>query len=73
MSEMKNLLDQTRMIASKERLERYPSLQKGREDVLVAGIIICLVILKCYGFNEMTVTEGGILEGLMCAESFPAE
>lgn len=54
-----------------QRLKKYPSLEKGREDVLPAGILICEAMMEMFGFNNIHVTEGGLLEGLIIAEKFP--
>lgn len=52
------------------RIEQYPALEKGREDVIIPGILICLAMMERFGHSLMKVTEGGLLEGLVYAETF---
>ena len=46
---------------------KIPSLEKGREDVIIAGILIILRTMGFFGFNEMVVSDAGLLEGVMIA------
>jgi exopolyphosphatase/guanosine-5'-triphosphate,3'-diphosphate pyrophosphatase len=55
-----------------ERLS-MPGLEKGREDVIVAGALICLAVLKFFQREEMLVTEGGVLEGLAYWATWPVD
>jgi exopolyphosphatase / guanosine-5'-triphosphate,3'-diphosphate pyrophosphatase len=41
-----------------------PVMAPGREDVIVAGSVILLEILRRWGFEECTVSERDILDGL---------
>jgi exopolyphosphatase/guanosine-5'-triphosphate,3'-diphosphate pyrophosphatase len=47
----------------------------GREDVIVAGAVILLEILRRWGFDECVVSEKDLLDGLvievLAAEDFP--
>ena len=52
------------------RLMGFPSLEPGREDVIIPGTQICLALMEFLGQEEIHVTNGGILEGLIHAESF---
>lgn len=55
-----------------DRLVRLPAreratlgpMQPGREDVIAAGALIVAAVLERYGFEEMTVSEADILDGL---------
>ncbi len=41
-----------------------PGLQAGREDVILAGALIVLSVMELFGFDELTVCDSGILEGI---------
>jgi len=53
-----------------ERLA-IPGLEKGREDLLPAGAIICREAMDFLGVQRMLVTEGGVLEGLALLPVWP--
>ena len=42
-----------------------PGMPAGREDVIMAGMAITLVVMEEGGFARLTVTEGSLLEGLL--------
>ncbi len=44
---------------------KIPSLEKGREDVILAGILIILKTMELLDFKEMVVSDSGLLEGVM--------
>ena len=46
-----------------ERL-RLPGMQKGREDVIVCGMLILLEVLDYFSLNEYTVSTRGVRYGL---------
>jgi len=56
-----------RRLASMTLKERrgVPGLERGREDVIIAGASIVLGVMAQFGFRELSVTEGGLLEGLL--------
>lgn len=41
------------------------ALEGGREDLIVAGTVIVLRTMEMFGFDRMTVSDGGLLEGVM--------
>lgn len=47
-------------------LERIsiPGLEKGREDLIMAGILITTHIMDTFGFSRLKVSDYGLLEGL---------
>ena len=51
-------------LAPEERLA-IPGLQKGREDLIIAGILITLQTMELFGIEEMKVSDYGLLEGLV--------
>jgi exopolyphosphatase / guanosine-5'-triphosphate,3'-diphosphate pyrophosphatase len=42
-----------------------PVMAPGREDVIVAGAVILVEILRRWGFEECVVSERDILDGLL--------
>jgi exopolyphosphatase/guanosine-5'-triphosphate,3'-diphosphate pyrophosphatase len=47
-----------------ERL-KVPGLEKGREDLIIAGILITLKTMDKFGFRKLKASDSGLLEGLM--------
>ena len=47
-----------------ERLT-VPGLEKGREDLIIAGILITLKTMEIFGFERLTVSDFGLLEGVL--------
>lgn len=46
-----------------ERLA-VPGLEKGREDLIVAGTLVTLETMRRFGFSRMKVSDSGLLEGV---------
>jgi exopolyphosphatase/guanosine-5'-triphosphate,3'-diphosphate pyrophosphatase len=42
-----------------------PGIEKGREDLILAGTLITLRTMEQFGFDYLTVSESGLLEGLL--------
>lgn len=53
-----------------EERRRIPGLEPGREDIILGGAVIVGEIMRGLARRELTVTDGGLLEGLLidCAE-----
>ncbi|HIJ96749.1 MAG TPA: exopolyphosphatase [Desulfuromonadales bacterium] len=45
-------------------------LEKGREDLIMAGSMIIMSTMDLFVFNEMKVSDYGLLEGLALSEDF---
>lgn len=45
--------------------QRLPGLEPGRADVIVAGTCLLAEALDLLGFDDLTVTDGGLREGLL--------
>jgi len=56
---VKEFLDRT----SSERLA-MSGMEKGREDLIVAGSLMVLEVMNRWGYEEMTVSDWGLLEGI---------
>jgi exopolyphosphatase/guanosine-5'-triphosphate,3'-diphosphate pyrophosphatase len=53
-----------------ERLS-LPGLQKGREDLIIPGILITIGVMEVFEFSALRVIDSGILEGLVLSYSSP--
>lgn len=51
-------------LSPKERLE-VQGLEPGREDLIIAGTLVVLETMRVFGFTELTVSDSGLLEGLI--------
>lgn len=47
------------------RRRRIPGLEPGRADVIVAGTLVCLGAMDGLGFPAITVSDGGLREGIL--------
>jgi exopolyphosphatase/guanosine-5'-triphosphate,3'-diphosphate pyrophosphatase len=50
-------------MSSAERLQ-VTGLEKGREDLIISGIILTLSTMKLFNFKKLTVSDFGLLEGV---------
>lgn len=57
-------------LSLEERLA-IPGLEKGREDLIIAGLLITLHTMKRFGFTSFKVSDYGLLEGLIVAGELP--
>jgi len=48
---------------SEQRLE-MPGMEKGREDLIVAGTLMVLEVMDKWNFEQMMVSDWGLLEGV---------
>lgn len=48
-------------------------LEKGREDLIIAGMVIITSIMDKFGFNSLKVSDFGLLEGLALSGSAQGE
>jgi exopolyphosphatase/guanosine-5'-triphosphate,3'-diphosphate pyrophosphatase len=58
--------DVFRTLATEARADRIhnPGLEEARADVIVGGCCVLVALLRRFGFDEMTVSEADILDGL---------
>ena len=45
--------------------EAILSLEKGREEIIIPGAAIVLKAMENFGFDKMTVSDAGLLEGIL--------
>ncbi|MEC9492751.1 Ppx/GppA phosphatase family protein [Flexistipes sp.] len=50
-----------------EKRTSVTGLEKGREDLIIGGIIIMLSILDIAGINKVTISDFGVREGIVIA------
>ncbi len=48
-----------------EQRIQLPALEKGREDLIIAGVAITLNVLKTFSVPLLTVSENGLREGIL--------
>ena len=53
-----------RSIPVEERRE-VPGLEKGREDLIIAGAVVALNLLEVFGLKTLMVVDSGLLEGIL--------
>lgn len=51
-------------LSPEERLH-VPGLEKGREDLIIAGILLTLKTMDLFDFKQMKVSDFGLLEGVL--------
>lgn len=64
--EIQRLYDLLSPLTPEERL-LHAGLEKGREDLIIAGSLITIMTLQRFGFTQMKVSDYGLLEGLVVA------
>lgn len=45
-----------------------PGMEKGREDLIIAGVLLTLKTMELFGFDSLTVSDTGILEGILLSQ-----
>lgn len=63
-AEIRNIFDLLLPMTPEERLQ-VTGLEKGREDLIIAGILITLKTMELFGFHQLKVSDFGLLEGLL--------
>ncbi|WP_224982363.1 Ppx/GppA phosphatase family protein [Geomonas agri] len=51
-------------LTPQQRLQ-VPGLEPGREDLIIAGILVVLTTMREFGFRTFKVSDSGLLEGLI--------
>lgn len=62
--EVESILERLLPMAPEERL-KVAGLERGREDLIIAGILITLQTMERFGMTIMKVSDYGLLEGLV--------
>jgi exopolyphosphatase/guanosine-5'-triphosphate,3'-diphosphate pyrophosphatase len=64
---VKGILKRLKAMTLSER-RNIPALEKGREDLIIPGAVIVIKVMEILGFDEMTVTDYGLREGIILAK-----
>lgn len=64
LGEIKEIFSNLLPMTPEERLS-VPGMEKGREDLIIAGILITLKTMEIFGFNRLKISDFGLLEGLL--------
>ncbi len=62
--EIRDILATLLPLKAEERLA-VPGLEKGREDLIIAGILIIVNTMETFGFARLKVSDFGLLEGVL--------
>lgn len=65
--QIQDVFDRLLPMTLAERLA-VPGLEKGREDLIVAGMLITLQTMALFGLERMKVSDYGLLEGLVVSD-----
>lgn len=60
-----------RPLPLKDRCE-VSGLEKGREDIILAGLSLFLAFMDILKVSEITISDGGLLEGILFHQILPA-
>lgn len=69
-AEVRRIKELLAPLSPAERLQ-IPGLEPGREDLIMAGVLVVLQTMECFGFDQMKVSDYGLLEGLLLADRLP--
>ncbi|MBI5893701.1 MAG: Ppx/GppA family phosphatase [Deltaproteobacteria bacterium] len=61
---VKRIYNHLSSLPLKER-QKILSLEKGREDLIIPGAAIVLKTMDVFGFDSITVSDAGLLEGIL--------
>lgn len=64
---VERLVERLSRMSAPER-SALPGIDRGREDVIVAGAVLVERTMSLLGFDSLTVAVGGLLEGLLLDE-----
>lgn len=64
LDEIKEIFSILLPMTPEERLA-VPGMEKGREDLIIAGILITLKTMEIFGFQSLKVSDFGLLEGVL--------
>ncbi len=69
LEEIKSIYSMLLPLSLEERVA-IPGLEKGREDLIVAGMLITIHTMERFGFTSLKVSDYGLLEGLIVTVDF---
>ena len=63
--ELTDFFNKISVILPNERIKMFPAIEKGREDLIICGVLILREVLRVLKARKFKVSEGGLLEGLL--------
>lgn len=66
-TEIESIYQRLLPLSPSERIS-IPGLEKGREDLIMAGILITVHVMDRFGFGRLKVSDYGLLEGLAISD-----
>lgn len=69
LDEIKRIYATLLPLTADERIA-IPGLEKGREDLIIAGTLITILTMEHFGFTTLKVSDYGLLEGLIVTDEF---
>ena len=63
LNEIRDIFAMLLPMKREERLQ-VPGLERGREDLIVAGTMLTLRTMEIFGFNRLKISDFGLLEGV---------
>lgn len=69
LAEIRDIYAMLLPLSLEERIA-VPGLEKGREDLIIAGILITIHTMERFGFSSLKVSDYGLLEGLVVVDDF---
>lgn len=67
LNEIRDIYSLLLPLSLEERIA-IPGLEKGREDLIIAGTLITMQTMERFGFTSLKVSDYGLLEGLIVTE-----
>ena len=67
LEEIKGIYSLLLPLSLEERVA-VPGLEKGREDLIIAGILLTILTMERFGFTALQVSDYGLLEGLIVTD-----
>jgi exopolyphosphatase / guanosine-5'-triphosphate,3'-diphosphate pyrophosphatase len=64
LDEVKEIFSNLLPMTPEQRLG-VPGMEKGREDLIIAGILITLKTMEMFGFDRLKISDFGLLEGVL--------
>lgn len=61
--DIEDMFQRLSRLTPQERLA-VKGVEKGREDLIIAGMVIITSVMEKFGFNQLKVSDFGLLEGL---------
>jgi len=64
MDEIRGIFAKLLHMTPEQRLS-VPGLEKGSEDLIIAGILVTLKTMEMFGINRLKISDFGLLEGVL--------